>query len=100
MKEYENAELGVSFSLPVSLTVREQLAFRERVFVTASEDLYSRYWAGAVPLLKDWECEDIPDPAAVDLDVETRVQITDIVNWVSNTVALHMTELEDVPKNS
>lgn len=99
MAKYENAELGVSFSLPDKITVRGQLQFRERVF-SSDGDMYSRYWEGIAPLLKDWECDLIEDPEAVDLDTETSVQIANIVHWVSNQAALHMTQMDDVPKNS
>jgi hypothetical protein len=100
MKEYENKELGVKFSLPESLTVREQLGFRERVFVSSEEDIYSRYWDGVVPLLKGWQCKLAPDPAEIDLDTETRKVVADIVHWSSNMAALHMNDLDEVPKNS
>ena len=100
-KKYENEVLGLSFTLPESLTVRQQLAFRERLFTSIGElDMYSRYWEAARPLIEDWDCELVPDPTAVDLDTETDGRIADIVNWVANMVAGHMNALDDVPKNS
>jgi hypothetical protein len=97
--KHENEELGVSFELPDSVTVREQLGFRERVFIIGEQDTYSRYWAGVIPLLDNWQCELIPDPEAVDLDTETDVQIANIINWVANTAAGHFASLEEPDPN-
>lgn len=98
--KYENETLGVSFELPDDMTVREQLAFRERVFLAPGDtDTYSRYWAGVLPLLSNWECEAMPDPEALDLDTETRVKVANIVNWVANTAAGHFTELDEPDPN-
>lgn len=100
-KEYENERFGLSFTLPTSLTAREHLRFRERLFVTmGDEDTYSRYWQAALPLIEDWECELVPDPEAVDLDTETRREAADLIFYVSTTVAGHMHTMDDVPKNS
>jgi hypothetical protein len=100
-KEYANEMLGLTFTLPEQLTVREQLTFRERLFLSADDtDMYSRYWDAALPLVEDWQCEIVPDPQAVDLDAETDRRVADIVNWFANTVAGHMNEMDDVPKNS
>ncbi len=101
MKEYNNEDLGLSFGLPVDMTVRERLQYRERLFLTIdTADMYSRYWDAVQPLLADWTCEIMPDPAAVDLDVETDPRMVEIVVFVANTVAGHMHDVEEVPKNS
>lgn len=99
MAKYENAELGVKFALPDKLTVREQLTFRERVFLLGEQDTYSRYWGGIIPLLEDWQCELIPEPEEIDLDTETNVKIANIINWVANTAAGHFTSLDESDPN-
>jgi hypothetical protein len=99
-KTFESEQYGVSFSLPAEMTVREQLGFRSRIFLNELDDFYSKYWLGALPLLEDWKCDVIPDPNEVDLDKETDKRITNIVNWVCNTVAGHVEGIEDVPPNS
>ena len=100
MAEYENKQLGVCFSLPDKLTVREQLAYREQVLLNIDDNAYIRNWIAGIPLLKEWQCEAIPEPEAFDFDSETDMRKADIVNFVANTVAGHMLTLEDVPKNS
>jgi hypothetical protein len=95
---YENEALGVSFSLPDELTIRQQLELRTRVFQDESDDAYSRWWAGILPLIEDWQCEDIPDPAALDLDAPGTWQEGHIVQWVSNMAAGYVTDLGTVPK--
>lgn len=97
---YESEELGIKFSLPDELTVREQLKYNERVLLAEDKDLYSRFWWGILPLLQEWECALIPEPGEIDLDTETDPRIARIVTFVGNAAAGHMTNLEDVPKNS
>lgn len=97
MKTFENEALGVSFSLPDKLTVRQQLAFRQRL-AASDGDLYSRYFMASVPLIEDWQCELVPVVADVDLDTETRTSVADIVQWMANEVAIYFTDLGTVPK--
>jgi hypothetical protein len=96
--DYESESLGVSFSLPDRLTVREQLAYRERAFMTG-DSVFERIWLGAVPLIKNWKCDHIPDPAAVDLATETSAKVARVVAYVANVAAEHVASLDDVPKN-
>jgi hypothetical protein len=96
--EYKNEQLGCSFSLPDELTIRQQLLLRTRVFRDESEDAYSQWWAGILPLIEDWQCEEIPDPVAFDLDDSGTWQQGNIVQWVSNMAAGYVIELGEVPK--
>lgn len=97
--EYENKKLGVKFTIPDVLTVRQQLRFRSSIFLADDRDKYERFWNGAVELIDNWECELIPNLKTLDLDKETNMQITQIVQFVGNTVAGHMTTIGAVPKN-
>lgn len=99
MEEYENKEFGVSFRLPERISVGKQLDFREAVFLSPG-GIYQSYWAGAQTIIEDWQCDLIPDMAALDIDEVYDKRITNIVNWVANTVAGHMDALEDVAPNS
>jgi len=102
MAEFTNERLGVRFTLPDSITVRQQLQYRGRAFNAGllTEDVYVRHWVGMLALLGEWECELVPDPKQLDLDTSTDPRVADIVFWVSNMAANHMVELESVPKNS
>lgn len=99
MTHYENEGLGVSFSLPERFTVRENLSFREHLGRVASDSAFIRYWVAALPIIKDWQCALIPDPAALDMDIETDARIADIVQWTANSVAGHMMALVAPEKN-
>lgn len=89
MKTYTNEELGVSFALAEEFTNREMLNLRSRIFEAGEEsDSFAiRYWIAAIPLLNDWECKAIPDPASFDLDAFGSWNTANIVGWVANTVA-------------
>ena len=99
MAHYENEELGVSFSLPERFTVRENLNFRGHLGRVASDSAFIRYWVAALPIIEDWQCALIPDPAALDMDTETDARIADIVQWTANSVAGHMLALVAPEKN-
>lgn len=94
---------GVSFTLQDTYNIRAQLAYKQRLFAgltrESEDDNYIRLWRGAVPLLEDWQCELIPDPAALDVDKEDNPFIADIVFYVGNVVWSHMDRLGQVPKN-
>ena len=67
-KKYANDDLGVKFSLPEKFSVREVLNLRGRVFSSVDDSWYIRYWDAAIPMLQDWECEEVPAPDEFDLD--------------------------------
>lgn len=96
---YENKALGISFEVPERFTVREQLAFRAAVASSAGESSYVRYWMAAQSVIKEWECELVPDMATLDLDAAEDSRVADVVQWTANTVAGHMLTLETPPKN-
>ena len=97
--DYESTKFGVKFSIADKLTIRQQLAFRSELFLTRDRDRFERFWIGSQHLIEDWECEKIPDRAALDLEVETDPAIADIVNYVGTTVAGHLAKIGAVPKN-
>ena len=101
MATFENESLGTKFDLPEKITVRQQMAYRGRVYSGASytEDVFLRHWFGAVGLLQNWESVVLPDPTELDIDNETDPQIADVIMWAGNAVASHMLALERVEKN-
>lgn len=98
-KKYENDDLGVSFTLPEQLTMREHLAYRSRLVDSVDVDYNTRQWLAVIPLLDDWKCEKIPDPATFDLDTLSTWKMADIILYVANTTISHMLEMEDVDPN-
>lgn len=98
--DFSNEAWGVSFSLPDKVPVRKQLTFRAEIAGgVRTPDVYERFWGAAVKLVENWQCDRIPDPAAVDLDAETDPVVANIVQWVSDSVAGYMFRLEETPKN-
>lgn len=100
MAHYEKDDLGVSFDLSDTFTVREQLAFRSKVYEQVGQPSFVRYWAAAQTVMTNWQCEAIPEPGAFDLDGSTDGRAADIITWTANTVAAHMNGLETPGKNS
>ena len=101
MATYKNKDLKLSFDVPDSVTVNQQLRFRRAIANgTRSDDTYAIYWRGSLHLIENWQCEHVEDPHTLDLDTETRSIVTDIVFWTCNQVADHMLSLDKMPKNS
>lgn len=96
---YEREDGSASFELPDEMTVRQQLAFRGKLSEAAEGGVFVRYWNAAPSIMTNWQCALIPDPAALDLDMDGDAQTVDIVAWVGNTIAGHMAALETPPKN-
>ena len=98
MATYENEKLGVSFTLPDKLTVRQQLDWRGRVFETVGTT-FLRHWQAVKPLIEDWAYE--PDSVLEDIDIDTATDkaLADVIFWASNEAAGHMAGLDAIPKN-
>jgi len=99
-KKFENADLGVKFTLPEKLTTRQILQYIQATRWMETDDAQIRAWQAALPLIEDWECETIPDPAGFDLDSEGTWRTVSVVIWTGNSVSGHVAEMDDVPKNS
>lgn len=101
MIEKSNDELGVNFSLPEAITVRQQIKIRSRVWSQdTDEEPTFRFWFGMKPLIKDWYCEEFPYLDEIDLDDSTDPLLADIVTWVSNELAGYWLDLSAVPKET
>jgi hypothetical protein len=98
MATYTNEKLGVSFSLPDKLTIRQQLDWRGRVFESAGTT-FLRHWLAVLPLIEDWDYEPHPKLEDIDLDKITDKAMADVIFWASNEAAGHMAGLDDIPKN-
>lgn len=99
--EYKNERLGVTFSVPDKPTVRQQMAYYGAYgYSPVDKDRPVRMWEAALELIEAWECENIPDPKALDLDTETSPTAASVAIWAGSTVFVYMSDLDDVPKNS
>ena len=98
MAEFANKKSGVRFTLPDSITVRDQLHFYGVLNKFQELDTYERYWEAAKLLIKDWECKKLPD-IHTNLDETSDPKITMIVLWAGTQVLNHMSSLGTVPKN-
>ena len=96
--EYKNESLGVSFSVPDTVTVRQQLAYYSEAAMAFGEDLFPRLWAGARTLIRDWQCEAVP--LNVDIDADTNPKAGPVMIWASLRVKEHVDKLGNVEKNS
>lgn len=101
MANYKNERLGTSFTVSDSLTVREQLRYKQAIALSVVRpDLYERHWDGVKAVARDWKCDILPDMSELNFDTMTNPRMTEIVYWACNEVAGHMNDLEEVPKNS
>lgn len=96
---FDNDKLGVHFTLPDKVTVRDQLAYFSNAGLAHGKQLFERFWLGAVSIIQNWKCDLIPDIEKFDLDAATDPNITNIVIWVGMRVKEHMDSLDDIPKN-
>ncbi len=98
MAEFSNEERGVRFTLPDSMTVRDQLGFFAAVSNAEEISTFESYWEAAKTLIEDWECDALPD-IGVDLGEVHDSKITSIILWVGTQALNHMSELGAVSKN-
>jgi len=98
-KTYSNDALGVSFSLPEAVTVREQLNLRGRLLDADHLDsAHVRWFIAARPLIDDWQSDDIPDLAEFELESVMTWRVGDVIQFVANESAGHFMAMADVPK--
>lgn len=95
---YYSDKLGLAFDLPDKLTVRQVIGYRERVAFAPSGGMFTAHFDAVRPLLAGWECKAYPDPTKIDLDSDD-LGLVDVVVFVANTAASHMSNLDNVPKN-
>jgi hypothetical protein len=99
MAEFKNEKLGASFTLPDKPTVRQQLAYFSEAGLARGQELFERYWRGALTVIQEWKCDLLPD-AHADLDTVTDMRIVEVILWAGTQVKLYMEALDNVPKNS
>ena len=98
MAEFKNDELGVSFTVPDRLTVRQQLAYFSQAGLAQRKEFIERLWLGAKNIIEDWKCDLIPD-IEFDLEKNTNTRVTQVIIWASLEVKKHFDALDDIPKN-
>lgn len=95
--DYKHESPQASFSVSNKITVREQLAYFS-ASAAFDRPLFERYWLAAIPLIRDWQCELMPDIRA-DLEKIDNPQVTQVIIWAGLEVKKHLDRLGEVPKN-
>lgn len=101
MAKQSNGTTEATFTLPDTLTVRQQLKFAGqlgRVFEYGGH--FTAYWQAGIEFITDWQCDLIPDPTAVNIDTETDPRVTRIIISAANAIADWYLNLGNVEKNS
>lgn len=94
----ENEKIGFSFDLPERLTVRQQLKIMG--LAAKGEPDYFGIFKAALPMLENWQCEILPDPAQLDIDKETNPKLTSLIYAVAMSIFVHANRAEEVDPNS
>lgn len=95
--EFSREDPKARFTIPDRPTVRQQLAYVSLTSGANDAEIVERFWEGAQPLIKEWECEALPKRDA-DLDELTDPSQTTVILWVAMGVRGHMNSLEDIEK--
>lgn len=95
--EFSRQNPSARFSVPDRITVRQQLTYYSEARV-ALRPLFERLWAGALPLITNWECEVMPDPQT-DLDSISATTVTQVIVWAGLEVKGYLDSLDEMPKN-
>lgn len=100
--EYKNDRLGVAFTLPDKITVRQQLQYDSTRDGPALFDLqtsmYERLWNAAKTLIQDWQCETVS--LDTDLGDAASSKAARVIEWAGRAVFSHMLKLDTPEKNS
>lgn len=100
--DFENKDLGVSFSIPEPVTVRAQMAYDsardESGFLGKDVPLYERLWEAGKAVIQKWECPCLKLDTSLD-DV-TDPRAAKVIEWAGLAVFTFMLSLANVPKNS
>lgn len=98
MSHHERTNPEVSFDLPDTITVRQQLAyFGAAASIPGTKEMFLRYWDGAKQLIRNWKCDLFPLDG--DLDNVSDPLVTQAVVWASMEVKRRMDSLDELPKN-
>lgn len=96
---FENEELGVSFSLPEKITVRQHMTIKSRMVLMYNiDDYYLIVWNAISKFIEDWDCELIPEKEKLDTESED-LKISEILFWACTKANAWLTDLESVEKN-
>lgn len=96
--KFERDDPKCVFEVPDRLTVRQQLEYFSGTAGAAGSQMLARFWAGALQLITEWECEILPD-RNVSLDDITSPSQTEVIIWAGIQVKNFVSALDDMPKN-
>lgn len=92
-------QTGATFTLPDSLTIRQQLKIKQQLLQNFNDgQTLATWWEIGKGLFTDWKSELVPDPAAVDLDAETDPRVANIVMDAAFAVSNWFAGLGNVEK--
>jgi len=100
MIEFREDSLGVSFKVPETMSVREQLRYIRAVTAVNKDDNedYIRFWEGMKPFIEDWECEVMPDYKK-SIDEMYSLDQVNVIIWSGTIFRLHVNKIGNAEKN-
>lgn len=96
MATLENAELGVKFDLPDSISLGQDLQFTG-LLTDAGHDM-GKAFLGCFALITNWACPDLPVAGEVE-NLPSTTRRKQIVNWVVSETINYATAKTDIPKD-
>ena len=114
MKTFENKELGVKFALNDPLTLHdyeEWVQAKTAAGLAGATSNLATWWIAAGPLVRDWQCELVPEEMLVrdvaELSTERFAEMSQqlagvklaVIAWVGQTVNTAMVAVTLIPKN-
>ena len=98
MAEYKNDELEASFTLPDSVTIRQELAYDSAVALEGrGVSSYERLWKGLQVIAENWQCPHVQLTDSLER-VEGRKAL-EVIKWAGLLGYSHMLALRETPKN-
>ena len=96
--EFENKKLKTRFTVPDTITVRQQLAYLSEAANITQSKMMEQTWKAATLLIETWESPHLPD-YKLSLDEATDPKATDVIIWAALEVKKYINDLDKLPKN-
>lgn len=96
--EFKRENPDCKFVIPDTITVRQQLAYMSQAAIASGDQMFERYWKGAVPLIVEWNCESMPDHET-SLDKISNTDATQVIIWAGLQVKKYIDGLGKASKN-
>lgn len=99
MAKFESADLGVSFDLPDEPNALEIITYDSKRMEHYQEPALIVLWESIKPLIKNWECEHLPNHLT-DLEKITSYQAAQAIEFAAMRGSEWRLSLDRIPKNS